>query len=408
MTKVLVVAPRFPAINQPWMDTYLAQLQIQDLPFVIYSANEKPEAYQQKVDQLGLREHVLPFRLCSAWQLVRQMLSSPVQFIKLFLSQSTSKKLNGAAKLVSSLKRLYFEKNKQYFEGVSLIHAHEEIAGYEFLHLARLLKVPLVVTFHGLPPEGVAQLSMSKRSVLYRFASKVIVNTNFSKDEVIGLGVAADKVVVQPQGLPIQDFPYSPMLPPQNGALLRLVSVGRFHRGKGQHYLLIALRRLVNEGVKVELNLVGVGSSGKQWLQSLTEKLGLQDRVAFHENLPSKDISLLFRRCHLFVLASTVSKSGALTETQGVVIQEAQSSGLIPIVTNVGGIPECVADEENAILIKDRSSRAIFNAVTGLIDRTDDWARLQSNARRHVEENFSDRVIGEQMRDLLVAQSNSL
>ncbi|WP_231871723.1 glycosyltransferase, partial [Oleiphilus sp. HI0079] len=75
--------------------------------------------------------------------------------------------------------------------------------------------------------------------------------------------------------------------------------MGRFHRGKGQHYLLIALRRLVNEGVKVELNLVGVGSSGKQWLQSLTEKLGLQDRVAFHENLPSKDISLLFRRCHL-------------------------------------------------------------------------------------------------------------
>ncbi|KZZ47693.1 hypothetical protein A3758_34150 [Oleiphilus sp. HI0118] len=59
------------------------------------------------------------------------------------------------------------------------------------------------------------------------------------------------------------------------------------------------------------------------------------------------------------------------------------------------------------MLIKDRSSRAIFTAVSDLISRPEDWARLQSNARHHVEENFSDRLIGERMSELLVAESNA-
>ncbi|KZZ40087.1 hypothetical protein A3758_09415 [Oleiphilus sp. HI0118] len=389
------------------MDTYLAQLQVQNLPFVIYSANKEPDAYQEKVDTLGLREYVLPFSLCSAKQLITQIFLSPLQFSKLFFSQSTSKKENGAPKIVNALKQLHFEKNNHHFSGVSVIHSHEEISGYEFLHLARLFKIPLVVTFHGLPPEGVGQLSSIKRHALYCYASKIIVNTRFAREQVVSLGAPRDKVVVLPQGLPIADFPFTERNAPRSDDVVCLLSVGRYQRDKGQHYTLIALRRLLDAGINAELNLVGVGSSGKAWLQKLIGKLGLQKNVLFYENVSSHDLAALYKGCHLFVLASTSSKSGAHTETQGVVIQEAQSSGLLPIVTHVGGIPECVIDGENAMLIKDRSSRAIFTAVSDLISRPEDWARLQSNARHHVEENFSDRLIGERMSELLVAESNA-
>lgn len=51
---LLVVAPEFPLINQPWMDTYLEQLIINDINFRVFSLNKSPEKYQAKVDDLNL------------------------------------------------------------------------------------------------------------------------------------------------------------------------------------------------------------------------------------------------------------------------------------------------------------------------------------------------------------------
>ena len=395
------MAPRFPAINQPWMDTYLAQLQKHNVQFLIYSRNRIPGAYQNKVDELGLRNHVLSFDVLKRANITEFIFHNFWRVFKKLFRNKKVQSNHGESWLLTRIKYSHFDLNIDQFKHVGLIHGHEEIASYQFLYLAKILDIPIIVTFHGLPPEGVGQLSKEKRKHLYSYASAIIVNTEFAKSQVVALGASALKVVVLPQGIPLNEFPFKKREAPGHEKEVKLLSVGRFHRDKGQHFTLIALRRLLNEGFKAKLSLVGVGKDGRQRLEKIITKLSLESNVLFFEDISNKQLLELYHQNHIFILASTTSKSGAHTETQGVVVQESQSTGLIPVVTNVGGIPECVNNGVDSLIVNERSSKSLVDAIVRLLNMPEKWNDMQRKARNNVEQNYSDDIIGTQMYQLI-------
>lgn len=405
--KVLVVAPRFPVIHQPWIDTYLEQLLLNGLEPAIYSANRgELGAYHAKVDRLGLRRYVLDFLLHKDFlgrEIAKFIVTHPLRALsswrevwrksKIFQSHSISR-------LPAAVKMYSFAAKRGLFAGVNVVHSHEEIAAYQFLHMALLFNVPLVVSFHGFPPPGVGQLSQAKRSMLYRFAQRVLVNTQYSAGQVKSLGCPDEKVVVLPQGLPLDDFPFLERLSPGAGESLELLTVGRFHRDKGQGYALVALRRLLDLGVSAHWHFIGVGPDLMR-LKKLGQRLGLNDAISFYEEMEQSQLRSFYQRCHLFVLSSTDDPNGKHAETQGVVLQEAQASGCIPIASLVGGIPEVVHNNRDAILVKHKSSRAIAGAVMFLLQRPKEWSSFQQVGRNNVQENFSAAVVGKSMAAIL-------
>lgn len=406
MSKVLVLAPRFPAINQPWIDTYLEQLLINDFEVAIFSANRDGGPCHAKVDRLGLREKVVDFSLDRKAMLKHVLAAaffSPIPFLaslKLAGSLSADFAKSGSSRLLTALKVLYFRLCRERFRGVSVIHGHEEIAAYEFLHLARVMNIPMVVTFHGLPPAGVGQLSAAKRALLYDYASEVLVNTAFSKKQVVGLGCSPAKVNILPQGLPLEDYPFIARGKPGPHSPVRLLTVGRFHRDKGQGYALVALARLLGAGIAAHWSFVGVGPD-KRRLEKLARQLGLLENIMFREGLEPAELLALYHQSDLFVLPSIDNHHGRHVETQGVVLQEAQASGCIPIASRVGGIPECLNDRRDALLVKQKSSRAIADAVRYLLEQVEDWSHFRAAGRGNVEERFSARVVGEKMKEIL-------
>lgn len=403
--KVLVIAPRFPAINQTWMDTYLEQLSINGVSFNIYSSNKSPGAYQQKVDRLGLRDFVLQFSLYNKVDFLKALLQVKSRFSLLCKALAVGRdlKAEGAGFGASFFKAAYFAVHNKVFKECSVIHAHEEIAAYEFVHLSKVTGLPLVVTFHGLPPEGVGQLASVKRTILYNHADRVIVNTEFAKKQVAALGCPEDKIAILPQGLPVEDFCFNPAKPPASGKPLELLTVGRYQRDKGQAYVLIALKRLIDQGVLTHYHLVGVGDKGRSRLEKMVKQLQLDQHVSFHQDLSDQALKALYHQAHLFVLPSLSSKNGSHEETQGVVLQEAQASGCLVIATNVGGIPECIHDHSDALLIKDRSSRALVEAINFYVDHPSQWPQFQKSARDNVEKNFSSTVVGLSMKSILLS-----
>jgi len=265
--------------------------------------------------------------------------------------------------------------------------------------LAEILNVPLIVTFHGLPPSGVPQLESEKRHDLYRFAQKVLVNTNFAKKQVLKLGCAPEKIEVLPQGLPIEEFPFAPATMPAKGEPLRMLSVGRLHRDKGQHYSLLALRRLLDDGVQATWTFVGAGVNIVK-LKALADKLEISEHLSFYENASSEKLTELYSQSHIFVLAS-IDTPGGHVETQGVVLQEAQASGCLVIATKAGGIPECLNHKRDSLLVKQQSSRAISAAVEYFYSNPEKWSSYREKARKNVIEKFSADVIGKRMARIL-------
>jgi colanic acid/amylovoran biosynthesis glycosyltransferase len=74
-------------------------------------------------------------------------------------------------------------------------------------------------------------------------------------------------------------------------------------------------------------------------------------------------------------------------EEFGVVLLEAQATGLPVVATRVGGVPEAAPEGRSAILIPKGDVGAAVEALQSLLDHPDRWAVMGSEGRRHVEEH---------------------
>ncbi len=405
--QVLVLAPLFPSINQPWMDTYLEQLQRSGIQFCVLSNIKIATNYHDKVDRLELRRRVITVSMDTQTVLVSSVSAMVLQPAKTWrwLRRTWYRLLEPKLKthIGSLLRALHAARRIHAFEQLKLIHVHSLSMGYEFLPAAWGRRLPMVITFHGLEPSGVPQIPAHQRQALFDYATRVLVNTHFARRHAMALGCPGDKITIIPQGLPLEDFPFIERPAPTAGEPLEVLTVGRYHRDKGQAYALLALRRLRNQGLQIRWHFVGVGPDQRR-LMKLAQRLGVIAQIAFHVNFRLDELRNLYQKCHLFILTS-LNNMGQQewVETQGVVLQEAQASGCIPIATQVGGIPECINDQKDGLLIRDRSHRAIADAVLTMMAMPTAWPDYQRHGRRNVEERFSADVIGQRMASILKA-----
>jgi glycosyltransferase involved in cell wall biosynthesis len=404
---VLVVASQFPSINQPWMDVYLSQLLRFGHEAEVLSANREPAPYAEKVKRFSLPNRVRLLPLTKGEKVASILAMSTVHpllavrtvraALALFSGEPTL-----LARVTTAANALAAAWPACRGTTPQLVHIHSIKDGVLQVPLAIARGIPLVVTFHGLEPAGVQQITLARARALFSKAIVVLVNTHFAAAQVRALGCPSPPIRVLPQGLPLEEFPYSPQPLPGDGAPLRLLSVGRFHRDKGQRYSLLAAARLLRSGLRFHWDIVGVGPDLVA-LKKLSTMLGLSDVVSFHVGVSRDLLKSIYCQAHIFVLASLGGNDlSEHVETQGVVLQEAQASGCIPVASAIGGIPECIEHGINGFLIPDRSHRAIASAIMEVISDEARYKTMQMAARNLVETRFSAAVVGREMSTLLL------
>jgi len=136
--------------------------------------------------------------------------------------------------------------------------------------------------------------------------------------------------------------------PSQNGRpanlSFRFLFVGHLVEQKGVKYLLEAGALLAREGFSdFEIVLGGDGLERKN-LESLSEKLAIQNRCRFLGALSRDEVRQWMRESDVFILPS-------LHETFGIVLGEAMACGKPVISTRCGG-PEFVVNEDVGCLVE--------------------------------------------------------
>lgn len=404
---VLVLAPQFPAINQPWVDTYIEQLFNNGIDCRVFTFKRGALVYPQKLERFQIREKVKVLR-DSRWSLllgvIRTAFSRPRtsyyvarQLID-SLSMGESGRVHVLRRIVRTLSALDLLRSVPECE---VVHSHDEAMTSWFAEAVHISGKSLVLTFHGLPPAGVPAIDACRRTQISDVAEVVLVNTQFARRHAIELAYASAKLEVLPQGLPLTEFPFASSRHDAADARIFVLTVGRFHRDKGQRFALLALARLLREDLPIFWHFVGVGQD-KEHLEHLAKKLGISSAVRFHTGLPADSLKELYRQCHLFVLPSVGNRRGnEHVETQGVVVQEAQASGCIPIATEVGGIPECINHGSDGWLVRERSHRDIAETIKTALEQRDQWAKIRQAGRDNVESRFSADDVGKQMAEIL-------
>jgi glycosyltransferase involved in cell wall biosynthesis len=188
----------------------------------------------------------------------------------------------------------------------------------------------------------------------------VFVNSEEYRQSWINRGLDPAKLKIFPRGLDTELFNPARRDPAfwekygvaTNGEV-RLLYVGRISREKDLDVLANAYRRLREEGLSVQLFVVGQGP----YSQALSETL--PDAV-FTGYLTGVELATAYASADVFAFPST-------TDTFGNVIIEAQASGMPVVVSDSGGPKELVDDKTNGLVTKSHDVEDFTRAIRALI-----------------------------------------
>lgn len=183
------------------------------------------------------------------------------------------------------------------------------------------------------------------------------------------------KITLIPNGVDVSAF--LPAEIPLEGPF-RLLCVARLIERKGQHYLIEALKRLVDENLDVTLDLVGTGDAEPANRQQAGE-LGLAERVRFIGYVPREEIARRYAAAHAFVLPS-------YNEGMSVATLEAMAAGLPLVVTRTGGAAELVEEGENGWIVDWADVEALAAHLRWLVLDRELARRLGAASRRRAEQ----------------------
>ena len=127
-------------------------------------------------------------------------------------------------------------------------------------------------------------------------------------------------------------------------------------------------------------------------LQSLTNSLGLDDKISFAGRASDEELGLFHDISNVFVCPSIIDSKGN-TEYLGLVIPEAMESKLPVIASSVGGIVDIIKNEENGLLVQQKDPSSLAKAIERIISDEKFRMKLVENSKKTVNE-FSSTLIG--------------
>lgn len=253
----------------------------------------------------------------------------------------------------------------------SLVHAHFGPGGVYAERFARRAKLPLVVTFHGYDVPVLQSLARFRPEFL-RYA---VLGPRVLREMTLGLcaseellemlasmGVSRDKLRLHHIGIDLTRFVPEPRLP---DGRLEVVMIGRFVEKKGFEYGIRAFARAA-KGKAARLTLIGGGELETR-LRSVVRELDLEDQVQFAGILEPASVAVRLRASDVSLAPSVVAEAGN-RESGLLSVKEASASGVVPIGSRHGGIPEIIDDGVTGFLVPERDVTAMADRLTALFD----------------------------------------
>lgn len=296
--------------------------------------------------------------------------------------------------LVIYVKLLYKSLMLAFIYRFDAVHAGRVLSeGLVGLLVARLCRLPLVIWAHGEEITSWRQpFKFRVLSFTYCHADGILANSEFTRDELLKLGVIPEKVkLIYPgvdidifrPGLPMEDLRASLGLSDEQRLIL---SVGRLTRRKSFDQVVRALALLVEKGIDVHYAIVGIGEDDG-YLKQLAVETNVSDRVHLLGHVPMEDLPRWYCAADLFAMPNRNVNND--TEGFGKVYIEAAACNRPSIGGLVGGTGAAVLDGITGLRVDGESLEAVTNALHRLLSDSSLAKRLGEQGRRRAVENFS-------------------
>lgn len=155
-----------------------------------------------------------------------------------------------------------------------------------------------------------------------------------------------------------------------------LISLGNMTRRKGQHQLIQALPYLQNHFPGITYHIVGIPTE-KEQLQQLAQKLGVSQRVVFHDAPDNTSVATLLQNADICCQLSENVPNGDV-EGFGIAVLEANALGLPAIGSTGCGLEDAIKDGFSGRLVQAQNPEAIREALESVMHN---YEAYSANAR---------------------------
>lgn len=250
---------------------------------------------------------------------------------------------------------------------------------------------PLVITWHEvwrgywqkyLGSLGIVGRLMEK-TILLGLANKIIAGSDQTKDDLISLGVSADKISIVPNGI---DFGNISRVAPSSEKF-DVVYLGRLIKPKNVDLLLRAIAALKGEFPGLTAGIIGDGPERKN-LESLVKEQGIQDNAKFFGFIEDFDeVAALMKSSKVFVIPS-IQEGGA-----SIVTLEANACGLpvIAIDHPLGIDKRLILTGETGFFVE-LASEAIAEKIRLLLKDNELREKMGKNAIKFAQQYDWDKI----------------
>jgi glycosyltransferase involved in cell wall biosynthesis len=290
---------------------------------------------------------------------------------------------------------------RRELKGADIVHTHDRRSGLLVRPQARHLGARAVHTLHGVPdelwvtaerehvapPPGVSRARLAwlrygvlRIEALLSHLGAVVVPSQALARYLIGHGFPARRITVIPNGI---ELTRSEPQPAHDPVAIGTAAILEYR--KGIDLLIEACARLRSP---YRLEIFGGGSLREQ-LEEQARRLGVEAR--FHGFVT--DVRARLDEIDLFVLPTRA-------DNMPIALLEAMACALPVVATNVGGIPEIVADGETGILVEPDDAGALARAIGHLLEDPSRRERLGRKGAARIGEHFEAHAVARRMVDL--------
>lgn len=256
------------------------------------------------------------------------------------------------------------------------------------ISLLRFFKIKVVLHFHN---KGVKNYSRSKcarcaYNIIFRKVKIILLANELLND--IDQFVSTNDIYILPNGIPqnIDETEYKEIttIRNQNNNRVRLLYLSNMMSEKGIWVLLEACEILSNCGIDYECHYVGNwGDTTADEFQNKIIQKGLEEKVFCEGPKYGNEKDYYFRNSDIFIFPTYYHG-----ETFGLVLLEAMEYGLPCITTPEGGIPSFISSK-NGILVKQKDSSELANAIKELIENKEKREKMGNIGRQLFIENYT-------------------
>nr|WP_246571848.1 glycosyltransferase [Bradyrhizobium liaoningense] len=294
--------------------------------------------------------------------------------------------------------------NELKTENALILHVHFGTDAIDAWPIARALKLPMLVTLHGydinthrdwweaghgglrmrLYPQRLLRLARHP-DVSFVAVSKAL------RQRAIDFGIPSEKISVHYIG--IDTIKFSPGPTAIRDRALRVLFVGRLVEKKGCQYLIEAMALVQRKLPAAQLIVIGEGPLRKE-LELMAAQLGVN--VIFRGARSSTEVKQEVDTSRILCLPSITARNGD-AESFGLVLLEAQASGVPVVSSALGGAAEGIREGITGVSFPERDTKRLAHILGNLLDNEERLGKMAQQAEHFVTTEFDLRRCTQQL-----------